>query len=152
HRNGEGPGVKLTLCENGASGERPNLHCNAGQPDSKPLVTNPTHCSGPPPPWTLLSDPWEEPSNYQPKTVHVNLTEAGALSANSFLTGCQSLHFEPQVEFKPSSPSEGGTTQAGQPTGMTLDLKVPQTNRAGVKATPEVGNAVVTLPAGMTLS
>ena len=137
-----------------------NFHCNAAPASSKPFLTNPT--AVPPrtgqtaaPPWTLLANPWAEPTDYVSKTVGVNLVE-GALSAKSFVTGCDLLQFEPGIEFKPSPPSEGGSTQAGEPTGMTLDLKVPQTNEAGVNgegnATPELKNAVVTLPAGMTLS
>ena len=48
------------------------------------------------------------------------------------MTGCEALQsqFHPELEFKPSPPSEGGTTQADEPTGMTFNLKVPQTNEA----------------------
>ena len=67
-------------------------------------------------------------------------------------TGCDKLHFNPQLEFKPSPPSEGGTSQADEPTGMTMNLKVPQTNEAGKPATPELKNLKMTLPAGMTVS
>jgi hypothetical protein len=143
--------VAVTLCENGASGEEHEIHCNPASPSSKPFLTNPTACAGPAPLWRLVANSWEEPADYQSKTVGVNL-EAGALDKESLINGCASLDFEPELEFKPSPPSEGGSTQAGEPTGMTLDLKVPQTNEAKLNATPELKNAVVTLPAGMTLS
>ncbi len=69
-------------------------------------------------------DPWDEPADYVSKTVATNLL-AGALSADSFVTGCDLLQFHPEIEFKPSPASEGGTTQADEPTGMTVNLKVP---------------------------
>jgi hypothetical protein len=143
--------IHVTFCENGAGGEGPNFHCNPAPASSKPFLTNPTQCSGSAPLWTLLVNPWEEPADYRSKTVGANLV-GGALSAESFVTGCGSLQFHPELEFKPSPPAEGGSTQAGEPTGMTLGLKVPQTNEAKLNATPELKNAVVTLPAGMTLS
>ena len=43
------------------------------------------------------------------------------------------------------------TTEADEPTAATFALKVPQTNEAGVNATPELKNATVTLPEGMTV-
>jgi uncharacterized repeat protein (TIGR01451 family) len=148
-------GVRLTTCENGASGPGgigPNFSCNAAPPGSKPFLTNPTECSGPAPVTTLRMNPWAEPANDVSKTVGTNLV-AGALSAKSFATGCESLLFHPELELKPSPPPDGGTSQADEPTGMTLALKLPQTKEEpGANATPALKNAVVTLPAGVTLS
>jgi hypothetical protein len=149
---GEKPvAINVTFCENGAHGESPNLSCNAAPPNSEPFLSNPTECSASAPVWTLRANTWYEPADYVSKTVDVNLV-AGAPSKDSFVTGCESLQFHPEIEFKPSPASEGGTTQADEPTGMALDLKVPQTNEAGVKATPDLKNAVLKLPPGMTVS
>ena len=144
-------GLQLTTCENGASGISPNLSCNAAPAGSKPFLTNPTKCSGPAPLTTLRANPWFEPTDEVSKTVGANLV-GGEPSPMSFLTGCGSLPFQPELEFKPSPASEGGTSQADEPTGATLDLRLPQTNEAGVNATAELENVKMTLPAGMTVS
>jgi hypothetical protein len=149
--------VQLTTCENGAGGENPNFSCNPAPPSSKPFLTNPTECTSPEPGktgaplTTVQARPWFEPADSVAKTVGTNLMQ-GALSAESLMTGCESLQFHPELELKPSVPSEGGTTQADEPTGVTVGMKVPQTNEAAVNATPALKNLTMTLPAGMTSS
>lgn len=153
---GERPlAADVTFCEHGVGGEPPNYHCEPAKPSSKPLLTNSTKCTGPPPLWSALANPWDEPAKYASKPVFVGAKlMGGAASEESFVTGCDKLPFHPKLEFKPSSPSEGGTSQAGEPTGMTLALNVPQNglNEAGALATPAVKNVAMKLPAGMTLS
>src|SRR5205807_58505 len=111
-------------------------------PGSRPFNSNPTLCpsssaereaAG----WTLMSDPWEAPKDYVATTTYPNL-EGGMAGAHSFASGCESLRFEPQLEFKPRPASEGGTTQADEPNGMSLALRIPQTDEAGANATPEL--------------
>jgi hypothetical protein len=153
--------ANLTFCENSATAtdfgaESVEYHCNPAPPNSSPFLSNPTQCptsvsEKEAAQWTLLTNPWDEPSDHQEKKTYVNM-EGGAAGPNSFVTGCEHLEFHPEMEFKPSPPSEGGTTQADEPTGMTLALKVPQTNEASVNATPELKNLVMKLPAGLTAS
>src|SRR5262249_12666611 len=150
--------ANVTICENGVGGERAkfgepaNYHCEPAKPSSKPLLTNPTKCAGPPPVWTALANSWDEPAKYASKPVFVGakLMAGAASEEESFVTHCDSLQFHPNLEFKPSSPSEGGTSQAGEPTGMTLALKVPQNglNEASALATPAVKNIAMEVPAG----
>ncbi len=154
--------LSLTLCSYGITGysnEVPHevtpatVACASPTAGVKPLVTDPTQCTGPAPVTTLLADTYSQPADYVSKTVPTGTSLiAGAPSATeSFVTGCNLLQFKPEVEFKPSSASEGGTTRADEPTGATFALKVPQSNEAGVNATPELKNATVTLPEGMTV-
>ena len=49
----------------------------------------------------------------------------------SFVTGCNSLQFQPEVEFKPSSAAEGGTTQADEPTGTSFGAEGAADQRSG---------------------
>jgi hypothetical protein len=82
-------------------------------------------------------------------TVSSAVDPSHPVSKTAFLpaaSGCNQLQFEPQLSLTPE------TTQADTPTGATLNLTVPQTNELGRTATPELKNATVTLPAGMTIS
>src|ERR1019366_6717283 len=156
--------LNLTLCSygvtdeglsatGGGKGAVLNAKCASPTAGAAPFLTNPAKCSGGAPVTTLSADTYQEPSVYVSKTVYngTNLSGGVASATESFLTGCDQLQFNPEVEFKPSSTAEGGTTQADEPTGATFALKVPQTNEAGVNATPELKNATVTLPEGMTV-
>jgi len=60
-------------------------------------------------------------------------------------TGCQSVPFDPSISIAPA------TTQADTPTGLAVDLHVPQNNDPGGLATSTLQSATVTLPPGLTL-
>ena len=154
--------LSLTLCSYGVTGhgdepgqgsELATAACAAPTAGAKPFLTDPTQCTGAAPATTLRADTYEQPADYVSKTVYngTNLVAGAPSATESFVTGCNLLQFKPEVEFKPSSASEGGTTQADEPTGATFALRVPQTNEAGVNATPELKSATVTLPEGMTV-
>ncbi len=80
-------------------------------------------------------DSWEEPGVY---------TEASAVLGA--MTGCEGLQFEPSVEVQPD------TRLADAPVGLGVDLRVPQLLNAGTSVTPQLRDAVVTLPAGLSIS
>jgi hypothetical protein len=148
----------LTFCSYGVNGTEVSgiatgAACAASSGTTKPFLTNPTECTGPAPVTTLVADTYQQPADYVSKTVYTgtSLVEGAPSLTESFVTGCNVLQFAPEVEFKPSSASEGGTTQADEPTGAAFALRVPQTNEAGVNATPELKSATVTLPEGMTV-
>ncbi|HTC58833.1 MAG TPA: hypothetical protein VK691_01820 [Solirubrobacteraceae bacterium] len=61
-------------------------------------------------------------------------------------TGCETLSFEPSIEVKPE------TTVADTPTGVGVSLKIPQVESLGSPATANLREAVVTLPAGLSVS
>jgi hypothetical protein len=81
--------------------------------------------------------------------------EGGFATAESIaypdLIGCNLLQgaaaFDPSIAIKPE------TTQADTPSGYEVDLTLPQApNVFGASATPELKNATVTLPAGVSVS
>jgi hypothetical protein len=106
----------------------------------KPFMENPTGCSTTPL-TTLRVSTYEEPEVF-----------AEALATSPIPTDCQHVPFAPQISLEPSPASEGGTTQAGAPTGLSVDLHLPQSNDPNGRGTAELEKAVVRLPAGMTVS
>jgi hypothetical protein len=161
-------GVSLTFCENGSvlsgnEGTGLTLSCAPVVAGSTPFLTNPSKCEGPAPVTTLSANTYENPAGYAsmasyagapsapPSFVGQPGTSATPGAGTSFVTGCNLLQFQPEVAFKPSSASEGGTSQADEPTGATFDLKVPQPEEDATNATPDLKSATVTLPAGMTV-
>jgi uncharacterized repeat protein (TIGR01451 family) len=125
-------------------GERCNpLECEgAGQPFAgtvKPFLTNPSDCSEQAlsaPATTIEADSWQSPG--------VFVSALPALSPA--VTGCGALAFGPSIALAPDS------TQADAPTGLGVDLQVPQTDSPNTLATPELKDATVTLPAGLSVS
>jgi hypothetical protein len=68
------------------------------------------------------------------------------------ISGCDLLRFAPTLEAVQSPASEGGTVQADEPSGYRFDLQVPQAEAFDELATPQLKNATVTLPAGVSVS
>jgi hypothetical protein len=100
----------------------------------KPFMENPTDCFETPT-TTLAVNTIQEPQTYATAT---------ALSPNA--TGCADVPFAPSISLAPE------TSQVGAPTGINVDVTVPQSNAPEVRGTSELEKAVVTLPAGMTIS
>ena len=157
--------LSLTLCSYGVTGYANEGFAHqiipataaCGEPTAgvKPFLTNPTQCTGPAPATTLLANTYPQPADYVSKTVPTgtNLAEGAPSATESFVTGCNLLQFNPEVELKPSSVAEGGTSQGDEPTGAAFDLKAPQTSEAEAEksATPELKDATVSFPAGMSV-
>jgi len=106
------------------------------------FFTNPTDCTAPPLRASIEMNSWVNPQHWVSK-------EAPMYEANPTqgMSGCNMLQFNPTIELAPE------TTQADTPSGYEADLKVPQTpNLAPVLATPDLRNAEVTLPEGVSVS
>lgn len=105
----------------------------ASEPTKTPVLTMPTSCSGP------LSinatvDSWENPGDYK----------SGGSSTDG-VTGCAGLGFTPSLEARP-------TTNVGDsPTGLSVDVHVPQSS-GFESATANLKKAVVVLPEGLTVN
>jgi hypothetical protein len=133
------PGVVRTTEPEGASltfygdpGQR-----NGGSTPPAAFFTNPVNCAAGPLTARIEANSWLHPSNWVVKET----------TAYPQITGCNMLQFEPEIEVKPE------TTQADSPSGYEVDLKVPQTeNMFPNLATPELKNATVTLPEGVSVS
>jgi len=108
--------------------------CPADYP-AAPFLTNPTKCDGPALTTTLNADFWDDIGVFSTAT-----------SSTTPPVDCQTLPFDPSISLTPS------TTQVDEPTGLTVDVHLPQNDDPNSVSTSAVKNAVVTLPAGLTLS
>jgi hypothetical protein len=118
-----------------------NRGCSSGAPRI-PFLTLPTSCEGP-----------------QPFSTDLNTWETGALAAASFatrdsggtptgFTGCDHLGFDPSISVTPD------TSDAETPSGLSVDLRVPQEGLTtpGALATSDIKDTTVTLPEGLVLN
>ncbi len=117
--------------------------CPADAP--RPLLRLPTSCTGPLT-TTISADSWQEP------LANPELwTSATSISHNSLgdpvgIGGCDRL------DFGPSLLAQLETAAANSPTGMELDLSIPQNENPEGLAEADLRKAVVTLPAGVSIS
>ncbi len=103
---------------------------------NRPFLTLPGSCTGPLSA-TMRADSWQEPGIWTP------FAESQPLPG---MEGCGRLPFTPSIEVKPE------TEAADAPTGLTVDLKVPQPESVTGLAEANLREAVVTLPAGLSVS
>jgi hypothetical protein len=128
-------GVMLTFFGNPAEQD-------GGSRSPLAFFTNPDDCAASPSKATLEMDSWVNPQQWV--TKEASMYEA---SATQGVSGCNLLAFNPTIEVAPEE------TQADTPSGYTVDLKVPQAaNLYPVLATPDLRNAEVTLPEGVSVS
>ena len=110
------------------------------------FLTSPTNCAAGPLASRIELAPWEDPG-------HPAGSEATAYPQ---LTGCNLLQFNPWLTLAPSPLGPGreeeGTSEADEPSAYSVDLKVPQTSGFSELATPELRDATVTLPQGISVS
>ncbi len=101
-----------------------------------PYFTNPTSCTGEPLQADLSVDSWQRPA--QTESVQMPI---GAL------VGCDRLGIEPSLSAQPT------TAAASSPSGLDVDLKIPQTyeDPDGL-ATSNLKTLAFSLPEGMTLN
>ena len=106
---------------------------------SGPFLTMPTSCGEPTATiraasWLMESGEWTPPMSSSP--------------AMPAVTECDLLDFRPSLTVRPESQS----VSAESPTGLEVDLKIPQEESVGGLAESDLKEALVTLPAGMTVS
>ncbi len=112
------------------------------------MFTNPSDCDGEPLTTSVHLDSWQEPGSYNtdgtPNFADPNWV--GGTSTSPPVTGCDELHFTGSVTAQPE------TTAADSPTGVDVDVKVPQNEEPESLATPPLRDSVVTLPAGVSIN
>jgi hypothetical protein len=114
----------------GADPEGP--HPTASNSPLAPFVQNPTACLG--------SLPFSvETASYDLEIDHVD-------SSFSAITGCDQLSFDPSLAAKPT------TTEADSPSGLDVDLTVPQSVSPNASTPSAIRDVTLTLPAGMSVS
>jgi hypothetical protein len=122
----------------------------ATSPTDVPTFTNPESCSGEPLKSVLHMDSWSSPGSHNPDGSP-NFTDPSWVSRtfeSPPVSGCAQLQglFNPQFEVKPES------TQADSPTGLQVNLSLPQAEGPEALGTPPLKDAVVVLPEGITVN
>jgi hypothetical protein len=113
--------------------------CSANATSAQPLLTLPSSCEEPLTA-TATTDSWGAPGLPAQSAEPVSYTIAQRLS------GCERLPFGPTLSVFPES-QMGGT-----PTGLAVDVRLPQHENVEGLATADLKRAVVTLPAGVTVN
>ncbi len=110
------------------------------------FITLPGQCTSPPS-TTVTGDSWPagtgRPGTTIAATEHTTYTFPGALS------GCAAIPFNPTISLEPE------TTEANTPTGLNVEIKVPQAPTLDSTAPAGEGDlqeATVTLPDGLELN
>ncbi|HEV3047049.1 MAG TPA: hypothetical protein VGY13_06765 [Solirubrobacteraceae bacterium] len=114
------------------------------------LFTNPADCSGTPLKTTVYTDSWQHPGAFE-ADGSPDVEGPGWASKTvewPAVTGCDKLHFDPSLALAPESEHRG----ADEPAGYEAVLTLPQSEKPGTLATPPLKTAVVTLPAGVSIS
>jgi hypothetical protein len=138
----------------GGPGALPPLECPSGtglgtgnEPDPEspvPFLIWPTDCSQGAGTATLRADSWQEPGSVGVNQQYVGYQEREAVLPGA--TGCDLLGFAPTIDVEPSE------TLADEPVGLGVNIGVPQTEKPAELATPQLRDAVVTLPEGISVS
>jgi hypothetical protein len=113
------------------------------------FLTNGADCAASGQTITVMADRWQSPGRFtadgSPDLSDSNWKVASTTLPQ--LAGCNALSFTPQISARPD------TTVADSPSGVDVDISVPQAPATvGVLATPPLRKAVVTLPAGFTVN
>jgi hypothetical protein len=101
-----------------------------------PFLSNPTACAGEREAHMTV-EPWQED---EPRVV---VGESDMMPA---ITGCGKLRFKPSMTITPTSKA------SDSPSGLEVELKVPQNEDPNGLATADLKDAKVTLPEGMTVN
>jgi hypothetical protein len=110
-------------------------------PSTTPLLTMPSACSGPLA-VSYSADSFADPGNFLSSTAETRDASGNPVGVN----GCSALSFDPTLTAQPD------TGQADSPTGLGVDLQVPQTDSMSSLATANLKKTVVTLPAGVSVN
>jgi hypothetical protein len=114
---------------------------NGGGWTRLPFVTLPTACLGPQE-TRIKVDSWQHPDDWQ-RSHFFSHDNAGILVGAS---GCDRLDFSPSITARPT------TSAADTPTGLEVDLKMPQNDNPDGLAEANLKAATVALPTGVAVS
>jgi hypothetical protein len=111
-----------------------NEPCPSSAPRT-PLLSNPTTCPGTPLSAHLRMDSWQSPGDFVSASSEIPAT-----------TGCGALDFSPSISVAPD------TSVADSPSGLNVNLEVPQNESPGGLTTSALKNTTVRLPVGVAVS
>ncbi len=110
-------------------------------PSDTPFLTMPSTCSGPLQASAAVTS-WEDPGN--PISATAETTDDAGTPVG--VTDCNALDFSPTLTARPT------TNVADSPSGLSVDLHVPQNNDVNTLATSTLKKTVVTLPEGFVVN
>jgi len=125
----DGVRAECTIAKWGANG---NL-CPTLAPRT-PFLRTPTSCSGPLP-WGMEMDTYQHPGVFVDKET-----------TTPALEGCENVPFEPDLSLAPTSKG------AHSPSGLDVDLTIPQDTGPNGIAQADLRSASVTLPQGVSIN
>jgi len=106
-----------------------------------PFLTSPTSCTDTPATFTVRGDSWEHQGIFDERTLTAD--EDGTPFV---FDGCERLSFAPTADVRPLS------KVADAPTGLNVDVDVPQSDDPDGLATAHVRKIVTKFPAGVSVS
>jgi hypothetical protein len=112
------------------------------------FFTNPSDCSTEAFSTSIHIDSWEHPARFNPDGSPdlSDLNWKNSDTESPPVAGCAALQFHPSLSVQPTS------TAPDSPTGLNVDLRVPQNEDPNGLATPPLKDATVTLPRGLVIS
>ena len=115
--------------------------CKSNAP-LKPLLTLPTSCGGPLS-MTFRAVSWQEPASTPIEGEAIDRDSRGNAVS---MSGCDRLDFSPSLTIRPESEA------ADSPTGVEVDLRLPQNENPEGLAEAHLKEAVMVLPAGLAVN
>lgn len=107
----------------------------------RPLMSNPTACTGTPLEFKVRANSWNDPDT----DVKMSIT-TDSDGVPLVITGCDKVDFDADVE------ADVTTNRAAFPTGLDLAISMPYSEDPAEPATALLRDAEVTLPEGMTVN
>jgi hypothetical protein len=107
----------------------------------KPFLTNPMNCSAGPLSTFLRIDSWQNIGHFEEDSFVSHLPDGTPTGVE----GCSRLAFDPSIAIQPTS------SAADSPTGLSVNLGIPQNESADGLAEAYLKKATVTLPAGLAI-
>ena len=119
----------------------PNISPLSLEPPAKPLLSLPSTCSEEPLSFTVRGDSWENPDKFDERTLTAD--EDGTPFV---FEGCERLSFNPSAVVRPLAHT------ADSPSGLDVDITVPQPQDAYGLAPSHVRNVRTVLPKGVSVN
>ncbi len=113
----------------------------------KPFLRLPTYCPSGSLRTAIYADSWQDPvANVELEGVKAEAFNHDAEGHPVGITGCERLDFSPTVSAQPD------TKAASSPTGMSVEVSLPQNENPTGLAEADLKKAEVSLPSGMSVS
>ena len=114
---------------------------------STAFLTNPTSCTAPGVgvETRVAASSWLEPANFHTASSFSHLAPPDE-AIQQGIEGCEQVPFAGSIEVEPT------TTRADSPTGLEVELSIPQSDDRLGLATSHLEDAVFTLPEGLTIN